>query len=54
MAGRGDGRNGRKSILNVELDDGICDFGAIHGSNAGSLLPIFITSNVFHDINGQY
>ena len=33
-----------------ESDDGICDFGAIHGSNAGSLLPIWITSNIFHGI----
>jgi hypothetical protein len=33
-----------------EADDGICDFGGIHGSNAGSLQPIWITSNIFHNI----
>lgn len=33
-----------------ETDDGICDFGAIHGSNPGSREPIFIRSNVFHNI----
>ena len=24
--------------------------GGIHGSNAGSLLPVYITSNIFHNI----
>eukprot|EP01051_Picozoa_sp_SAG22_P016787 SAG22_NODE_2448_length_2557_cov_7.838893_1_plen_700_part_00 len=33
-----------------ETDDGICDFGGIHGSAAGALLPVYITSNIFHNI----
>ena len=34
----------------AETDDGICDFGAIHGSNPGSVEPIYIRSNLFHNI----
>lgn len=33
-----------------ETDDGICDFGGIHGSAAGALLPVYITSNIFHNV----
>jgi hypothetical protein len=56
FGGTNDTGAGSRYELNVvhgnghEADDGICDFGAIHGSNAGSLLPIYITSNVFHNI----
>ena len=31
-------------------DDGICDFGAIHGSNPNSTQPIYIRNNLFHSI----
>jgi|EP01049_Picozoa_sp_SAG25_P009408 hypothetical protein len=31
-------------------DDGICDFGAIHGSNPNSTQPIYIKNNLFHSI----
>jgi len=36
--------------IGSEQDDGICDFGGYHGSNHGSVLPIYITSNIIHDV----
>ena len=37
-----------------ETDDGICDFGAIHGSAARALLPVYITSNIFHNVTAYH
>lgn len=36
--------------LGSEDDDGICDFGGYHGGTAGSVLPLYMTSNIFHNI----
>lgn len=36
--------------IGSEDDDGICDFSGYHGANGGSVLPIFITSNIFRNI----
>jgi hypothetical protein len=33
-----------------ESDDGICDFGAIHGSNPASRKPIFIENNIMYNL----
>lgn len=37
-------------IGSEEEHEGLCDFGGYHGSSPGSLLPLFMRSNVFHSI----
>jgi len=58
LAGGGTDDSGAYSLFTLnhvhdngsEDDDGLCDFGGYHGASGGSVLPLFMRSNVFHSI----
>jgi hypothetical protein len=58
LAGGGTDDSGAYSVFEYnhihgngrETDDGLCDFGGYHGANGGSLLPIYMRFNIFHNI----
>ena len=58
LAGGGNDDSGAYSVFELnhvhdngsEDDDGLCDFGGYHGSSGGSVLPLYMRSNIFHSI----
>ena len=58
LAGGGKDDSGAYSVFEFnhvhdngsEDEDGLCDFGGYHGSTAGSVLPLYMHSNIFHSI----
>ena len=59
LAGGGTNDGGAHSVFEFnhvhdngseEEHEGLCDFGGYHGSSGGSLLPLYMRSNIFHSI----